>query len=175
MADVSMSLDNVLAVAGAAHGNLAALAIGLIVSIILMAFASNAIAKMLDTYPQIQWLGLAVILFVAMEMVLAGSAEVENKVFHVNLVPFVAFVIGAIFLVLQQKYVKPLAREKMRAWISDRFASILVVNIVAFLLFVHFGDLIAGFFASHPAMLWSASLALFLALLEVVSVLKSRG
>ena len=51
-----MSLDNVLAVAGAAHGNIAALTIGLIVSIALMAFASTGIAKLLDKYPQIQWL-----------------------------------------------------------------------------------------------------------------------
>ncbi len=65
IADFSMSLDNVLAVAGASHGNFVALAIGLIVSIILMAFFSNLIAKYLNEYPQIQWVGLMAILVVA--------------------------------------------------------------------------------------------------------------
>lgn len=68
VADVAMSLDNVLAVAGASHGNYANLAIGLIVSIVLMVVASGWIAKTLDKYPTIQWLGLFIILFTALEM-----------------------------------------------------------------------------------------------------------
>lgn len=63
-----MSLDNVLAVAGASHGNIINLMIGLIVSIILMVIASNYIAKKLEEYPSIQWVGLFVILFTALEM-----------------------------------------------------------------------------------------------------------
>lgn len=55
VADVSMSLDNVLAVAGAANENVVALGIGLVFSIFLMAFASHYIASYLDKYPQIQW------------------------------------------------------------------------------------------------------------------------
>ena len=50
-----MSLDNVLAVAGASHGNIANLTIGLIVSIILMVVASGYIADLLEKYPSIQW------------------------------------------------------------------------------------------------------------------------
>ncbi len=51
-----MSLDNVLAVAGASHGNMVNLGIGLVISIILMVVASGWIAKMLEKYPAIQWL-----------------------------------------------------------------------------------------------------------------------
>lgn len=68
IADVAMSLDNVLAVAGASHGNVVNLMIGLVVSIILMVVASGWIAKMLEKYPSIQWVGLFVILFTALEM-----------------------------------------------------------------------------------------------------------
>ena len=68
IADVAMSLDNVLAVAGASHGNVVNLGIGLIISIILMVVASGWIAKMLEKYPSIQWIGLFVILFTALEM-----------------------------------------------------------------------------------------------------------
>lgn len=173
IADVSMSLDNVLAVAGAAHGNMAGLAIGLVVSIVLMAFASNAIAKMLDKYPQIQWVGLIVILFVSVEMILQGSLEIENKVLHVNLLPFVAFVVGAGFLILQQKFLKPVSREKIKVWMSERFAPVLVANFVLLIVLAHFGDVVTGYLKVHPVLMWTVSFGLFLAILEVVSVLRS--
>ncbi len=76
IADVSMSLDNVLAVAGASHGNVVALGIGLIISIILMAVASNFMAVALQKYPKIQWVGLIVLLYVAGHMIYSGGVEV---------------------------------------------------------------------------------------------------
>lgn len=152
---------------------MAGLAIGLVVSIVLMAFASNGIAKMLDKYPQIQWVGLIVILFVAVEMILQGSLEIEKKVLHVNLLPFVAFVVGAGFLVLQQKFLKPVSREKIKTWMSERFASIMVANFVLLIVLAHFGDVVTGYLRAHPVLMWTVSFGLFLAILEVVSVLKS--
>lgn len=77
LADVSMSLDNVIAVAGAAEGHhWSLLAFGLLLSIALMALAANFIAKLLNRYRWIAYVGLAVILFVAVEMVLKGLVQV---------------------------------------------------------------------------------------------------
>lgn len=76
VADLSMSLDNVLAVAGAAKGDPVVLATGLGIAIVLMALAANAIANMLARYAWIAWIGWLVILYVALEMVFAGSREV---------------------------------------------------------------------------------------------------
>jgi YjbE family integral membrane protein len=76
IADVSMSLDNVLAVAGAAKGSTEVLVIGLGVAIVLMAAAANLIAKLLVRYPWITWIGLAIIVFVALDMIYDGSKEV---------------------------------------------------------------------------------------------------
>jgi len=75
-ADVSMSLDNVLAVAGAARDHRIVLWIGLALSIVLMAIASNAIAKVLDRYHWIAWIGFAIILYVAGDMIWDGTHEV---------------------------------------------------------------------------------------------------
>jgi YjbE family integral membrane protein len=75
-ADVSMSLDNVLAVAGAARDHKMVLWVGLILSIVLMAVASNAIAKILDRYHWIAWVGFAIILYVAGSMIWDGTHEV---------------------------------------------------------------------------------------------------
>jgi len=76
IADLSMSLDNVLAVAGAAKGSPAVLIIGLGVAIVLMAVAANFIAGLLVRYPWVTWIGLAVIVWVAGDMIFDGSREV---------------------------------------------------------------------------------------------------
>ena len=76
VADVSMSLDNVLAVAGAAKGNTTILVIGLAVAVVLMAVAATWIAGLLATYPWISWVGLTVIAYVAFDMIWDGSHEV---------------------------------------------------------------------------------------------------
>jgi YjbE family integral membrane protein len=76
IADVSMSLDNVLAVAGAAKGNAIILVIGLAIAIVLMAVAANYIAKLLATYPWISWLGLAIIVYVAGQMSWTGVHDI---------------------------------------------------------------------------------------------------
>jgi YjbE family integral membrane protein len=82
VADVSMSLDNVLAVAGAAKGNTLVLVIGLAVAIVLMAVASHFIANLLVKYPWITWIGLLIILWVALGMIYEGSHEVMCKSFN---------------------------------------------------------------------------------------------
>jgi YjbE family integral membrane protein len=81
LADVSMSLDNVLAVAGAAKGSTLVLVIGLAVAIVLMAVASHFIAGLLVKYPWITWIGLLIILWVALDMIYDGSHEVTCQAF----------------------------------------------------------------------------------------------
>jgi YjbE family integral membrane protein len=76
VADVSMSLDNVLAVVGAARGNVVILVVGLAMSIGLMALAAGFIARLLKSYPWISWVGLAIIVYVALEMIWRGTQEV---------------------------------------------------------------------------------------------------
>jgi YjbE family integral membrane protein len=76
VADVSMSLDNVLAVAGAAKGTTWVLVVGLAIGVLLMALVANGIARLLGKYPWIAWIGLLVILYVALDMILDGSLEV---------------------------------------------------------------------------------------------------
>lgn len=83
VADVSMSLDNVLAVAGAAQKHLAALVFGLALSVALMGFASAFIASLLDRHRWIAYVGLAIIFLVALRMVDAGLDDVTGG----NLMP----------------------------------------------------------------------------------------
>jgi len=76
VADVSMSLDNVLAVAGAAREHLWVLAVGLLLSVALMGAAASLIARLLGRYHWIAYIGLAVILYVALRMIWDGGFEI---------------------------------------------------------------------------------------------------
>jgi YjbE family integral membrane protein len=76
LADVSMSLDNVLAVAGAAREHPYILVFGLVLSVIMMGIAANYIARYIERYRWIAWAGLLVILWVALKMIWEGAGHV---------------------------------------------------------------------------------------------------
>ncbi len=77
VADVSMSLDNVLAVAGAAREHPGILIVGLIFAVALMGIAANIIAQYIERYRWIAWVGLVVIVYVAGKMIVEGWSEVQ--------------------------------------------------------------------------------------------------
>jgi len=80
LADVSMSLDNVLAVAGAAREHPEIMVVGLVLSVALMGVAANFIAKYIERYRWIAYVGLAVIVYVALKMIYEGWTEVAPVV-----------------------------------------------------------------------------------------------
>jgi YjbE family integral membrane protein len=76
LADVSMSLDNALAVAGAAHNNIKILVAGLVLSVALMAVAADWVARLIVRHRWLGYAGLAVVAYVAIDMVVRGTREV---------------------------------------------------------------------------------------------------
>ena len=78
VADISMSLDNVLAVAGAANNHMSALVIGLSLSVVLMGVGATLIAKLLQKHRWIGYLGLVLILYVAFAMMWRGGVELTD-------------------------------------------------------------------------------------------------
>jgi YjbE family integral membrane protein len=80
VADISMSLDNVLAVAGAAREHPGILAIGLLLSVALMGLAANIIAQYIERFRWIAYAGLLVILYVAIKMIYEGSHQIAPLV-----------------------------------------------------------------------------------------------
>ncbi|HEX9809171.1 MAG TPA: YjbE family putative metal transport protein [Alphaproteobacteria bacterium] len=79
VADVSMALDNVLAVAGAAREHFEVLIFGLVLSIALMAVAANYIARLLERFHWLAYVGLAIVAYVALDMIWRGSSEVLRE------------------------------------------------------------------------------------------------
>ena len=80
LADLSMSLDNVLAVAGAANDRLWILVAGLLLSVGLMGLAANLIARLLEKYRWIAWVGLLIVVYVALTMIWHGGHEVAGRI-----------------------------------------------------------------------------------------------
>jgi YjbE family integral membrane protein len=80
VADLSMSLDNVLAVAGAAHGSTWVLVVGLLLSVFLMGVAANLLAHLLERQQWIAWVGLMIVLYVAGTMIWHGAFDVADAV-----------------------------------------------------------------------------------------------
>ena len=76
IADLSMSLDNVLAVAGASGGHAWVLVVGLAISVVLMGVAATLIANLLEKHRWIAWIGLLIVLYVALKMIWDGGHEV---------------------------------------------------------------------------------------------------
>ena len=82
VADLSMSLDNVLLVASIARENPALLFIGLTFTVLLMGLAANYVARLLQRYKWIAWIGFAVILYVAIKMIYDGWVDPEIGLGH---------------------------------------------------------------------------------------------
>lgn len=76
IADLSMSLDNVLAVAGASKDHPEIMVFGLVLSVALMGVAANYVARLIEKYRWIGWIGLALILYVAIDMIVGGGRDV---------------------------------------------------------------------------------------------------
>jgi YjbE family integral membrane protein len=80
VADVTMSIDNVLAVAGAARDNVELLVFGLVLSVALMGAVANYVATLIQTHKWIAYVGLAVIVYVAGNMIWRGAEEIQTEV-----------------------------------------------------------------------------------------------
>lgn len=78
IADISMSLDNVLGVAGAARGHPMLLVVGLVISIALMGIAANFVANVMTRYRWLAWVGIAIVAYVAVHMIWEGGHEVAQ-------------------------------------------------------------------------------------------------
>jgi YjbE family integral membrane protein len=76
IADISMSIDNVLAVAGAANQNVPVLVIGLVLSVALMGVAANVIVHLLQRYHWLSYIGVVLIVYVGAKMIWEGSGDV---------------------------------------------------------------------------------------------------
>jgi YjbE family integral membrane protein len=177
IADVAMSLDNVLAVAGASHGNVVNLGIWLIVSIILMVVASGWIAKMLEKYPSIQWLGLFIILFTALDMLEKGFTKVvEPTVFGVpesSIFTLLLILVVGWFAILQTKYLKP-DHSVFADWAKEHGKILMVTIFMLLILVTQFGGQVSTFMSTHHGYKYGFIMICVLGILEILRIEEDR-
>lgn len=176
IADVAMSLDNVLAVAWASHGNVVNLMIGLIISIILMVVASSYIANLLEKYPSIQWLWLFVILFTALEMLekwftKAAPAMIGN-IPESNIFTLLLIAVVGCFAWLQTKYLKT-DESVFSEWAKSHGKLLMVSLFLLLIAIVNFGGQIASFMASHHGYKYGFIMICVLGILEILRIRKN--
>ncbi len=173
IADIAMSLDNVLAVAGASHGNMVNLGIGLVISIILMVVASGWIAKMLEKYPAIQWLWLFIILFTALEMLEKWFTKVAEPVIlgmpESSIFTFLLIFIVGWFAFLQTKYLKP-DYSVFAEWAKRNGKSLMVVIFLLLILVTNFWGKITEFMNSHHGYKYGFVMICVLGILEILRI-----
>jgi YjbE family integral membrane protein len=177
VADVAMSLDNVLAVGGAAHGNIANLVIGLIVSIILMVVASGYIAKLLDRYPSIQWVWLFVILFTALEMMekwfSKAVPDMIGGIPETSIFTGILFVVVGGFAILQAKYLKA-DHSLFAEWSKAHGRTLMVTIFLLLILIVNFGGKITEFMNSHHWYKYGFIMICVLGILEIIRLKEKK-
>jgi YjbE family integral membrane protein len=168
VADLSLSLDNVLAVAWSAHGNTIALWIWLLVSVILMWFASNAIAKNLHRFPRIQRLWLLVILWTAMGMIFEWSHELTDKLLHINIIPRILAVVAIIFAYIHDRYIKPADEEKFYGWLRKNYGWLIASLLLIILALIVDKWAIHTWLFTHPWTFYTVLFIIYVALLELL-------
>jgi YjbE family integral membrane protein len=114
VADISMSIDNMLAVGAACRGNLFLLIFGLALSIPFVVFTSNLLAKLMDRYPIIMWFGAAILGKVGGEMMITDPfitdiIHTTQTMEYISMVFFIALVVVAAKMILRRKAAKACA------------------------------------------------------------------
>jgi len=109
IADIVMSLDNVLGMAGAAKGHLGMLFLGLLITMPLILFGSAMLVKLMERFPQFITIGAGLLGYVAGDMAVADPAVKNYIDSHVHFLETLAPIVGAVFVVIAGKM---LARRK---------------------------------------------------------------
>lgn len=176
VADVAMSLDNVLAVAGASHGNVVNLIIGLVVSIILMVVASGYIANLLVKYPSISWVGLFIILFTALDMLekWLGKAIAVDTIYGIpesSIFTILLILIVGWFAILQTKYLKT-DHSIFSDWAWANGKTLMVSIFLLLILIVNFWGKITDFMNSHHGYKYGFIMICVLGIIEILRIEK---
>lgn len=174
IADVAMSLDNVLAVAWASHWNFVYLAIWLIVSIILMVVASWYIAKLLEKYPSIQWAWLFIILFTALEMLekWIWFAHIWEWILPSNYIfNFILILVILVFSVLQAKFLKA-NHSTFTEWVANNWRILMITIFILFISIAMFWNKVYTFLQSHHGYYYWLIMISCLWILEVLRLKK---
>lgn len=168
IADVSLSLDNVLAVASAAHDNIVLLGIGLVISILCMAFASNYIAHKIERYPSIQWIGIIVILGAALGMLIEGSHDIPAL--SQIILPLVLVWGAIVFAYGHDKLITSSEEDIFLEWLRQHYSWIFIVLLLTIGILILGGTWLHQLIVSHSSIMYTILIIIYTLILELIAL-----
>lgn len=168
--DISMSMDNILAVVGAAGNNLVALGVGIVVSIVLMGTIATYIAKLLGRYPRIQRLGFILIVLIAFKMLLAGVEVVIPEGIRATLLGVGAFIGCLVIIYLHSRHLSVFEEEEVAPYLYRHAPFLVTFLLMIIALLLVFGKELHVRLDTHPALQYTIFLCVFLLGLEMASL-----
>lgn len=170
VADVSMSLDNILAVASAAGEHPIALTVGIVVSLVLMSTVATWISKLLERYPQIEWLWFAVIVFLAFKMLFASINDLVSIDYHAVLYRSIGMVGTFGMIYLHRKYMSVFEEQEVTRLLYTHAPFIVTVLLLLVTAFLVFGDRLHDRLHMHQPVWFTLCTCVFLLALEMASI-----
>lgn len=168
IADVSLSLDNVLAVASASHDNIVLLWIGLVISILCMAFASNFIASKIERYPSIQRIGIIVILWAALGMLIEWSHDLP--ILSQLLLPTVLVAGALLFTYAHDKFVTKQEEQVFVHWLSQHYSRVFIVLLLTIAILLAWGSGLWHIVSQQTSMLYTILIIIYVLILELIAL-----
>ena len=170
IADLSMSLDNILAVASAAWEHPIALGIGIAISIVLMMTVATGISRLLDRYPHIQWAWFALIVFLAFKLSFAWIVVLTPAAYHIVLYRIIAMIVAVGAVILHRRYITQYEQEEIGIFLY-RHAPFIIMSLLAIIAaFLLYGKELYDRFDLHHAVLFTVFFCIFLLVLEMASL-----
>ncbi len=170
IADISMSLDNILAVASAAGEHPIALIVWIVISIIMMTTIATAIWWLLDRYPWIKWFWFALIVFLAFKMLFASVANYVPEIFHTITYRLIGMfgTFGMIFL--HRKYMSTFEQHEVTKILYNHAPFIITVLLLIIASFLIYWHELQAWLDIHQAVWVTIFTCIFLLALEMASL-----
>lgn len=170
LADISMSLDNVLAIAGAAGHEPVAMIFGILISIILMMTVATVISKLIERFPWLQWLGFAIIVFVAFKLLFAGLEVVIPGVYLtvVYWLSGMAIIFGSI--ILHRYFISGFETHEIAPFLYRHAPFIITLLLLVIAWFLLFGRSMEQRFSIHSPLWFTMLMCIILLAVEMASL-----
>lgn len=172
IADISMSLDNVLAISATVNHSTWLLVLGITVSVILMVAAASRLQRMIARYPVIQWIGFVIILFVALKLLIWGAVVLIPAQYYGILMSIGLASLMLVAMVLHHLYLAPFEKHQLNKLIVRHAPAMITILLLVIVWFIGYNDVVMSIFHSHPHITQGSIIIIFLLLIELISIQK---
>ncbi len=172
VADISMSLDNVLAISATVEHSAWLLVAGIMISVILMVVAASRLQRCITRYPLIQWVGFAIILFVALKLLIWGIVSLAPAQYHEWFTAIGLVSVMVITVILHHLYLAPFEKHTLNKIVLRHAPAMIITLLLLIVWCIGYNDIVMDMIHSHPHIAQGSVIIIFLLLIELISIQK---